>query len=202
MHVHVAHRDGLDAQRACQSLQLNQPLSVIRPAMQFDAQPQRTLKPAAQPGALFLITLIKARQPDCQQPVQRIEKIIMQQTVLAFFCSPPGQRDQPAQRLIPGQRFDQQHHFWTLLDAHFAADDQRQPGLERGLPGADDPGQGAFVGDRQSRVAVKLCALEQFQRAGCPALKAEVGQAVQLCVFSAHENQPCNTSAPSSPTCR
>jgi hypothetical protein len=88
----------------------------------------------------------------------------------------------------------------AVFKVHFAADDHWQPGFSRSLPGPHDPGQGAFIGDRQRLIAVTLGPLEQFLGAGGTALKAEVRQAVQLDVFRRHANQPCSHKPSSLPT--
>src|SRR5690606_38935546 len=85
-----------------------------------------------------------------------------------------------------------------VLDAHFAADDQGQIMLFGRLPSAHDAGQRALVGDCQGAVAETGGTLEQFRRAGCAALEAEIRQAMQLGVV-AHANHPWSISDPSPP---
>ncbi|MND67078.1 hypothetical protein D3C80_584830 [compost metagenome] len=90
------------------------------------------------------------------------------------------------------------------MQAYFTADNQGQFHRPRRLPGPNDPGQGAFVSDRQGLVALQTGALEQFLGAGGTALETEVRQAVQFGVgrWRAHANQPCSHSGPSSPRLR
>ncbi|MCY1515549.1 hypothetical protein D9M68_501380 [compost metagenome] len=195
MHMHIAGRHGRDADTRGQGQQARQTAGVVRPLVQFHRQPQAFGEALAQPGA-FAVVVFPVRHPEGQQALRGLGQVLAQQAVLALLRTPPGLGDEPAKALVAGQILRQQHQLRTALDPHFAADHQGHSGVFGGLPGADDAGQGAFVGDRQRRVAMFPGPLEQFAGTGGAALEAEIGQAVQLGV-GVHANQPCNSSGPS-----
>ncbi|MNM68339.1 hypothetical protein D3C81_798980 [compost metagenome] len=105
--------------------------------------------------------------------------------------------------LVTREVLRQQHQLGAVVQAHFAADDQRQVRRPGRLPGADDTGQGALVGDRQGLVAMLAGTLEQLLGTGGATLETEVGQAMQFGVTRrVHANQPCSHNGPSSPRVR
>ena len=205
MHVHVAAGHGGDGQARGLFAQAMQLAGVVRALVQLDAQPQALGEAFAQPQAVLI--LVVSRQPDRQQVVEVAVEVRAYQAVAAFLGAAPGVGEQAAEVFVASEVLRQQHQFRALLDVQFAAGDQGNLGFLRGLPGADDAGQAAFVGDRQGAVAQLLRPLEQLGRAGGAALEAEVGQAVQLGIVDAfdrraHANQPCSSNGPSSPTGR
>ncbi len=182
VHVHVAagHRRHAQALRQLQARV--QQGAVVGAAQQFHRQPQALGKACLQPGAVVCVAvaIVVARQPQAQQAVEVVVEVCVQRAVAAFVGAPAGQGDQPAQALVAGQGFGQQHQLGAVLDLYFAADDQRQAGVAGRLPGAHDAGQRAFVGDRQRAVAVPCGAFEQFLCMRGAALEAEVRQAMQF----------------------
>ncbi|MCY1429643.1 hypothetical protein D9M71_455680 [compost metagenome] len=198
VHMHVAAGHCRDFQAGGQRLQFMKALRIVRAAMQFHTQPQAAGEQLAQPADVdFLL-----RQPDGEQAIQRLVEVAPQQAVAALVGAATGVGDQPAEVLVAGEVFHQQHELGAGLDLHLAADDQRHAAFLRRLPGADDAGQAAFVGDRQGAVAQHFGADEQLLRTGGATLEAEVAQAVQFGVIGAHANQPCSSNGPSSPTAR
>ena len=169
--------------------------------MQLHRQPQALAERLLQPAALFHV-IQRVRHPQHQQPRQRLAEIFAQYLILTFLRAPPGASDQAAQRLITGETLHQQHQFRAVFDAHFTADNQRQLNRFRRLPGPDDPGQRAFIGDRQRLIAVFFCPLKQLKGTGGTALETEVRQAVQFGIAVTHANQPCSHNGPPSPTAR
>ena len=201
VHVHIAAGHCRDSQFARQGQQRSQPSGIVLAAMQLDRQPQAFGEGLFQPVALFEI-IDRVRHPQRQQPRQGFAEVFAQHLILAFLRAAPRSGNQSAQGLVTLEVFHQQHQFRAVLDAHFAADDQRQlHGFGR-LPGADDTGQGAFIGDRQRLIALLFRPLKEFEGTGSTALETEVRQAVQLGIVDAHANQPCSHNGPSSPTAR
>ena len=205
VHMHIAGRHGWNFQVAGQILQVSQALRVVRPAMQFDGQPQPLRKGVAQPTGLLAFSAVIRhfiRHPEGEEPRHRRAEVFVQQQVFALLRSPARLGDQFAERLVALEVLYQQHDLGPLVNLHLTADDQRQLALLRGLPGPDNAGQGALVGDGQLTVAMGLGAPEQLLGAGGAALEAEIRQAVQFGIVHAHANQPCKCSGPLSPTSR
>ncbi len=205
MHMHITGRHGGNAQFSGQLLQVFQTLRIVRPAMQFDGQPQSLREALAQPAALLALPAplgCFVRYPEHEQTGHWSGEILAQQPVLAFLRPAPGLSNQLAEPLIALEVLHQEHDLGAVVNTHLAADDQRQLALLRRLPGADDAGQGAFIGDGQFAIAMRPGALEQLLGAGGSALETEVRQAVQLGVFPTHANQPCSSKGPCSATSR
>ncbi len=199
MHVHIAARHRRNLQAGGQVQALLQMARIVLAAVQVHRQPQALGEGAAHPLDRGLGVAVFGH-PQRQQARQRLIEVLLQQAIAAFFGAAASHGNQPAQVLVAGQVFHQQHQFRAVLDAHLAADDQRQVHRLRRLPGTHDARQGAFVGDRQGAVALTPGALEQLQRTRGAALKTEIGQAMQLGV--AHANQPCSHSPSLCPTVR
>nr|VVM81575.1 hypothetical protein PS652_02317 [Pseudomonas fluorescens] len=203
MHVHIATGHGRDVEGSGQAQQLLQAPWVIRAAVQLDCQPQPLGEYLAQPAAAGLVRLGAVRHPQRQQAVRELGEVFAQQLVLTLLRPSPSDGDELAQVLVTRKVLRQQHQLGAVVQTHFAADDQRQLRRLGRLPGADDPGQGALVGDRQGLVAMLAGALEQLLGTGGAALEAEVGQAMQLGITRrVHANQPCSHNRPSSPRVR
>ncbi len=180
MHVHVAHRYSRQTQAQRLGLPMQQALGIFSAAVQADPQPQPLAKQSLQPQAMG-IGLVGRRQPDGQQAAQVSGlEVFAQRAVFALGRPAPRQSDQPAQRLIALQVFDQQHQLGAVFKVNFTAGNQRQLHRLGRLPGAHDAGQRALVGDRQGTVTVLPSALEQLASTRGPPLKTEVAQAVQL----------------------
>ncbi|MNP18579.1 hypothetical protein D3C76_1110670 [compost metagenome] len=199
VHVHIAAGHRGNVYRRRQRQQLLQTLAVIGAAVQLHGQPQTLAEYFAQPMSRRRVRAA-VRHPQRQQALQRTAEILAQQLVLALLRPTPAQGNQLAQCLIPGQILRQQHHLGPGLDLHFTANNQRQADFPRHLPGADDAGQGALIGNGQGFITMAFGPLEQLAGARRPALETEVGQAVQFCIPTAHANHPCSSSGPASPT--
>ncbi|MNG77249.1 hypothetical protein D3C81_814460 [compost metagenome] len=196
MHVHVATGHGTDTQPVGQATQQGQAVVVIAAPVQVHAEPQALGKQFTQPLSRRRIAGIIG-DPQRQKPLMLLFQVVAQQLVGALFRPPPGSGDQPAQALVTDQVLHQQHQLRAILHADFAADDQPQLVFLGRLPGADNAGQGALVGDRQGLVALLAGPAEQLVGTGRAALEAEVGQAMQLGIaLGTHANHPCNHNGP------
>ena len=200
-HVHVHIAGGHQPQAVVDGLllQVGQHLFVVRATVQFQRQPQAVGEHLFQPvdvGLACRTFLAKqAAKSGCI-----VGKVLTQASVLSFLRPSPGGGDQLAQGLVAGQRLAQQHQLRPVFDLHFCADHQPHTGFLRRLVSTHDPGQRAFVGDRQRGIALFLCALEQLLCRRGPALEGEGGQAMQFRIGRrVHANQPCSMNGPRSP---
>ncbi|MNG95570.1 hypothetical protein D3C79_546100 [compost metagenome] len=202
VHVHVATGHGADADPGRQTAQAFKAQGIVTAAVQVHGQPQALAEHAVQPlpgGGIAAVI----GYPQCQQALMVLLQVIAKQLVLALLRPPPGPGDQRAQVLVAGQVLHQQHQPGAVLQLHFTAHDQPQLVFLGRLPGTDDTGQGAFVGDRQRLVALFTRAPEQLVGARRAALEAEVGQAMQLGITrGVHANQPCSHNGPALPRSR
>lgn len=199
MHVHIAASHGREVQAGGQLQALLHVARIVLATMQLHRQPQAFGEGVAQPLDIGLGVGV-CGDPQRQQAGQRLVEVLSQQAIAALFSATPGQGDQATQLLVAAEIFHQQHHFRAVVDAHLAADNQRQLHRFCRLPRPHNARQGAFIGDRQGAVALVLGPFEQLQRRGCTALEAEIRQAMQLGVT--HANQPCSHSPSFWPTVR
>ncbi|MNH13175.1 hypothetical protein D3C79_727400 [compost metagenome] len=124
-------------------------------------------------------------------------QVVTEQLVAALLRSPTGAGNQGAQVLVTTEVLYQQHKLRAIVQAHFTADDQAYLLRFGSLPGTHDAGQGALIGNRQGLVTLLPGSAQQLFGAGCAALEAEVGQAMQFGVARrAHANQPCSHKGP------
>ena len=183
VHVHVACRQGNELQRIREGEQGAQAGLVVPVAMQFHREVRAVPEHAAQPPALLGIRL-RGRAPQREQPGVGIRQhgfhVAAREQVAAFRRGAACVGDELAQLRVAGRVLDQQHAFEPAGEDEFAADDQLHARGTRGLQPAHDPGQRAFVGDRQRFVAAAPCAFEQFLRTRGAAQEREVREAVQF----------------------
>jgi len=186
VHGRVAAGQRRHPQDLGQRQQPLQPRGVVLLAVQFHRQVRARTEPRLQPAALFLLWL-RTGQPQGEKArgvridaVQHRFHVGTREQVIALAGSAAAAGDQFAQPRVAGGGFHQQHAAQAAGQGELAADHQLHAAGARGLPGAHDAGQRAFVGDRQRFVAAVARAREQFLGAGRAAQEGEVGQAVQF----------------------
>ena len=174
VHVHVARGHQWQAAGVRLLAQRVEPGAVVRPAMQLHGDPGPAAEMRGEP-------LPVPRQQQRQQPARGASLDVgPRKQVAAFLRAPAPGGDQCGERAIGTAVRRQQRELRAVGEAELGADDQLEAMLARREMRPHHAGERALVGERESPVAQRRCASDQFLGMRGAALEGEIRQAVQL----------------------